>query len=391
MFCKAGIVRACLLGAGLASTVAMIAPVGAVAMAQAPAAMTRQIGTVKAISGNNITLATKGDQEVVVTVANGARILELAPGSTTLKDAQTITLSGISVGDRILATGKAGNSADTLTALRVILMKSSAIAQQHAAEQEDWQKNGSGGIVSAADASTGTLTVAEGAKKILVKTSNSTRFRRYAGDSVKFADAVPSSVGQIQVGDQVRVRGPKSDDGDSIQAEEIVSGSFKNLSGVITSIDAADGTLKLKDLATKRMMTVKITPNSNVHSLPPQAAKMFAIRARGGAEARPGAAAPPAGARGMGEPGVRSNPGRSAGADLSQLVSRLPAETISDLKAGDAVMIVASQPEPGSAQVTAVTLLSGVEPILAASPSGSSEMALSPWSVGGDTPDASAQ
>jgi len=391
MFRKAGIVRACLLGAGLASTMWMIAPAGAVAMAQAPAAMTRQIGTVKAISGNNITLATKGDQEVVVTVANGARILELAPGSTTLKDAQTITLSGISVGDRILATGKAGNSADTLTALRVILMKSSAIAQQHAAEQEDWQKNGSGGIVSAADASTGTLTVAEGAKKILVKTSNSTRFRRYAGDSVKFADAVPSSVGQIQVGDQVRVRGPKSDDGDSIQAEEIVSGSFKNLSGVITSIDAADGTLKLKDLATKRMMTVKITPNSNVHSLPPQAAKMFAIRARGGAEARPGAAAPPAGARGMGEPGVRSNPGRSAGADLSQLVSRLPAETISDLKAGDAVMIVASQPEPGSAQVTAVTLLSGVEPILAASPSGSSEMALSPWSVGGDTPDASAQ
>lgn len=359
-------------------------------MAQAPAAMTRQIGTVKAISGNNITLATNGDQEVVVTVADGARILELAPGSTTLKDAQTITLSGISVGDRILATGKAGASADTLTALRVILMKSSAIAQQHAAEQADWQKNGSGGIVSAVDASTGTLTVAEGTKKILVKTSNRTLFRRYAGDSVKFADAVPSSLGQIQVGDQVRVRGPKSDDGESIQAEEIVSGSFKNLSGVITTIDAVDGTLKLKDLATKRVMTVKITPNSNVHSLPPQAAKMFAMRARGGVEARSGAV-PTGGARGMGEPGPRGGAARSAGADLSQLVSRLPAETISDLKVGDAVMIVASQPEPGSAQVTAVTLLSGVEPILAASPSGSSEMALSPWSVGGDTPDASAQ
>ena len=106
MFRKVGIVWACLLGAGLISTMAMIAPVGAVAMAQAPAAMTRQIGTVKAISGNNITLATTGDQEVVVTVADGARILELAPGSTTLKDAQTITLSGISVGDRILATGR---------------------------------------------------------------------------------------------------------------------------------------------------------------------------------------------------------------------------------------------------------------------------------------------
>ena len=56
--------------------------------------------------------------------------------------------------------------------------------------------------------------------------------------------------------------------------------------------------------------------------------------------------------------------------DLSQLVSRLPNKSIADLKAGDAVMIVASQPDPGGRTVTAVTLLSGVEPILAATPSG---------------------
>jgi hypothetical protein len=82
---------------------------------------------------------------------------------------------------------------------------------------------------------------------------------------------------------------------------------------------------------------------------------------------------------------------RSAGADLSQLVSRLPAETIAGLKVGDAVMIVVSQADPGSAEVTAVTLLSGVEPILAATPSGSPEMTLSPWSVGGGAPEGSAQ
>ena len=390
MFRKIGTIRACLLVVGLTFTLAMINTVGAAAMAQTPTATARQIGTVKAISGNDITLATNGDQQVVVTVATGAHILELAPGSKTLKDAQATTLSAIAVGDRILATGTAGSSADTLTALRVIVMKSGAIEQQHAAEQEDWQKNGTGGIVSAADASAGTLTVAQGAKKILVKTSSSTQFRRYAGDSVKFADAVPSSLGQIQAGDQVRILGTKSDDGTSIQAQEIVSGSFKNLSGVIASIDAGDGTLKLKDLATKRMMIVKITANSNVHSLPPQAAKMFAARARSASEAQPGAA-PAGGAGGMGEHGMSGGAGRPAGADLSQLVSRLPSETIANLKVGDAVMVVASQSEPGSAQVTAVTLLSGVEPILAAAPSGSAEMTLSPWSVGGAVPDASAQ
>jgi hypothetical protein len=69
--------------------------------------------------------------------------------------------------------------------------------------------------------------------------------------------------------------------------------------------------------------------------------------------------------------------------DLSQMLSHLPNETIADLKVGDAVMIVASQAEQGSATMTAVTLLAGVEPILAATPSGAPAMTLSPWSVGG--------
>jgi hypothetical protein len=63
------------------------------------------------------------------------------------------------------------------------------------------------------------------------------------------------------------------------------------------------------------------------------------------------------------------------------MLSRLPTETVGDLKAGEAVMIVAS--ETGNATLTAVTMLSGVEPILAASPSGSPEMTLSPWNMGG--------
>ena len=93
----------------------------------------------------------------------------------------------------------------------------------------------------------------------------------------------------------------------------------------------------------------------------------------------------------MGGPGASGGPGgggRSAGGDLSQMLSRLPTETLADLKVGDAVMVVASQGEPGSQTVTAVTLLAGVEPILAATPSGSPAMTLSPWNVGGGAPDA---
>jgi hypothetical protein len=292
----------------------------------------------------------------------------------------------------VLVNGKAGDTASAFTASRVILMKSGDIAQKHELEQADWQKRGTGGIVSAVDAGTGTLTVAVGAKKIAVTTSGKTQFRRYAGDSVKFEDAKPSTLAQIQAGDQLRVRGAKSEDGSSIQAEEVVSGSFKNLAGLIATIDAANGTLTLKDLATKKTVTVNITANSSVRTLPPQAAAMFAARAKGGAAGAvqaQGAGRGTGQGAGQGEASGGGRPGgagRSAGGDLSQLVSRLPNKTIADLKVGDAVMIVASQPDPGSATVTVVTLLSGVEPILAAAP-GAPSMTLSPWSLGGGEPE----
>jgi co-chaperonin GroES (HSP10) len=363
---------------------------GTVLMAQAPAAAppaARQLGTVTAVAGNSLTLKTDAGQEVAVSVADGARILQLAPGSTDLKTAQTIELKDIAAGDRVLVTGKAGDNAGSFAAARVILMKSSDIAQKHAMEQADWQKRGTGGIVKAVSLGTGSLTVSVGAKEITVTTSNKTQFRRYAGDSVKFEDAKPGTLTQIQAGDQLRVRGAKSDDQTTIQAEEIVSGSFKNLAGLITTIDAANGTLTLKDMATKRTVTVTITPNSNVRTLPPQAAAMFAARARGGTTGAGGSGgASPQGA-GQADASAGGRPGgvgRSAGGDLSQLVSRLPNKTIADLKVGDAVMIVASQPDPGSSTVTAVTLLSGVEPILAATPSGGPAMTLSPWNLGGE-------
>jgi len=381
--------RSVTLRASLMLPAAIFSACGMGLMAQAPATApapaARQLGTVTAVAGNSLTLKTDAGQEVVVSVPDGARILQLAPGSTDLKSAQVIALKDIAAGDRVLVTGKAGDTAGSFAAARVILMKSSDIAQKHEMEQADWQKRGTGGIVSAVDAGTGTLTVMVGAKKVEVTTSAKTQFRRYAGDSVKFEDAKPGTLAQIQAGDQIRMLGTKSDDGSSIPAEVVVSGSFKNLAGLIATIDAASGTLTLKDLTTKKTVTVTITPNSNVKTLPPQAAAMFAARAKGaGAGTSGGGSAQPAGQGGASGGGRPGGTGHTAGGDLSQLVSRLPNKTIADLKVGDAVMIVASQPDPASAKVTAVTLLSGVEPILAATPSGGPAMTLSPWNIGGE-------
>jgi hypothetical protein len=75
--------------------------------------------------------------------------------------------------------------------------------------------------------------------------------------------------------------------------------------------------------------------------------------------------------------------GRAGGApDFAQMLNRMPVTTLADLHKGDAVLIVTTE---GSASGggTAITLLSGVEPILQAAPSGSQAMMLAPWSLGG--------
>jgi hypothetical protein len=76
---------------------------------------------------------------------------------------------------------------------------------------------------------------------------------------------------------------------------------------------------------------------------------------------------------------------RTGGApDLQRMLSRLPSSTLADLnlQKGDAVIILATEGTPNGPH-TAITLLSGVEPILRAAPSAGQAMALTPWSLGG--------
>ena len=325
----------------------------------------KQIGTVKTVTPDKLTIATDAGLVVSVNVIDGAKVLQLAPGSTDLKSAQAIALADIEVGDRVLVTGHT-DAPDALTASRVILMKSTDIAQKNEAEQQDWQKRGMGGLVSYVDPSSGTLTVMSRGKKVSVETTAATTYRRYSGGSVRFEDAKPSTLSGIQTGDQLRVRGTKSEDGMSIKAEEVVSGSFRNLAGTIVALDASGGTLTVKDLATKKTYTIKVTPNSSVHALPTEAAARFAAREKGSQSTTQAVAAIP----GAGSGSERGAGNGSAGADLSQMVNRLPQSTLADLHSGEAVMVVASQPDPTSDALTVVTLLSGVEPILAATPEG---------------------
>jgi hypothetical protein len=354
-------------------------------------AAAKNIGVVKSISGANLVLKTDAGPEITITVQDGARILRLAPGQTDLKSAASLSLSELQVGDRMLVRGKPGENG-AIIASTIVVMKQADVAQKQQHDREDWQKRGIGGIVSAIDPATGTITVSVTLTlSMAVKTTKETGFLRYAPTSVKFSDAQKGSLDQIKTGDQLRARGTRSADGKELAAEEVISGTFRNIAGTITSINAANNSITVKDLLSKKSVVIKFNDDSQLRKLPPQMAQRLAFFLKGGAQAEQGGA--PAGgqtatSRGAGSAGA-SGPDnaqgrrRTAGApDFQQLLSRIPSVKLSELQKEDAVMVVATQGN-SNGEVTAITLVGGVEPILTASPNGMSAAALfSGWNLG---------
>jgi hypothetical protein len=378
--------------------------------AQQPSGQTsasaRPRGTIKSISGNTITLSTDAGTEVTVLVQDAAKLFRIAPGQTDLKDAAPIQLQDLQPNDRILVRGNLAPDGKSVLALSIIAMKNADIAEKHARDREEWQKHGTGGLVSSVDTASSTVTVslpAIGEKKnIAIHLSKDTILRRYAPDSANIDDAKLAPLDQIKPGDQIRVRGTRSADGSELAAVEIVSGTFRNIAGTISSIDASAGSITIQDLATKKPATIKITSDSQLRKFQPAMAQRIAARLKGvppdassqGASGAPAAAnagqapqaqgpgGPPAVAPGANGAGASGRPGGGASGDLQQAISRMPAATLADLQKGDAVMIVATAGGPNGIP-SAITLLAGVEPILQASPNSSASTILSPWSLAG--------
>ena len=361
----------------------------------------KPVGTVKALSGNTITLTTDAGSAVNIVVQVSTRLLRIAPGQKDLKDATPIQLSEVQVGDRILARGTASDDGKSVAASSVILMKESDVTAKQERDREDWQKRGVGGLVGKVDTVSGTVTLSappgSDNKPVAIHISKSTIIRRYSPDSVKFDDARPSTLDEIHPGDQLRARGTRSADSTELAADEVVSGAFRNIAGLVTATDASANTITVMDLATKKPVTLSVTTDSQLRKLPPLAAQRVAQRLRGGApDSSPHPPAPGAnpadGAKASQvAPGGNAASSRPSGApDFQQMLKRMPPVALADLQKGDAVMVVTTE-GTASTQPTAITLLSGVEPILSASPTGNqAAMLLSPWNLGGGGGDAAA-
>jgi Cu/Ag efflux protein CusF len=390
---------------GVILAIAGLLPTAATAQeAAAPAAKpVTFLGTVQTLSGNTLTVKNDAGATMQVTVEENARLLRIEPGQKTLAGASPFSLTDLQTGDRVMARGSANADGKSLDASMLVAIKGADIAQQQEKDREDWQKRGAGGLVKAVDPAAGTVTISSGAggtRTLIIHASSTTVIRRYAPGSVRFDQAVKGSLDQIKPGDQLRARGSKNDDGTTLEAEEIVSGSFRNLAGPIVAVNAAASTITVNDTATKKPVVISVTPDSEVKKLDPAVAQRLAARMSGGGARRPdGSAAPAAGgppsaasagpapgAPGGDRPGGGQSGGQGGGqgrgGDIQQLLARSPSVALKDLAKGNMVIVVATEGQaPDTA--TAITVVAGVEPMLQASTSASQAMLSSAWNLGG--------
>src|SRR5271163_4933634 len=289
-----------------AAVLAGLLPVAATAQdAAAPAKPVTFLGTVQTLSGNSITVKNDAGATMQVTVEDNARLLRIEPGQKTLAGASPFSLSDLQTGDRVMARGSANADGKSLDANMLVAIKGADIAQKQEKEQEDWQKRGAGGLVKAVDPAAGTVTISSGAggsRTMIIHASSTTIIRRYAPGSVRFDQAVKGSLDQIKPGDQLRARGSKNDDGTTLEAEEIVSGSFRNLAGPIQAVNLAASTITVTDTATKKPVVITVTPDSEVKKLDPAVAQRIAARLSGAKRPDGASGGAPSSAGGAGTP-----------------------------------------------------------------------------------------
>ena len=382
-----------------------------------PVAVTRVVGEVTSVDSAQITVKTDSGASAAVRLAPGTSFLRIPPGEKDLTKATRITIGDIAVGDRVLARIRtAAEGQPENPASMVYLMNKAELAQHAEKSRAEWQRRGMAGKVDTVDPAAHTIGIKTqtptGLKDVTVETTAATGFRRYANDSIRFSDAKPSTVSEIHVGDNVRVLGERSEDGHSIKAEEVVSGSFRNIAGTILSIDAAKGEMRVNNLENKKPLTVKIAADTTLKKLPPEMAAMMARVRQNTAGAAPGApgmrpgGAPPAGSAagaGMaaaaagnpnsagapagrpawtgGEAGPGGAPGTGGHRDFQQMMEHVPVITLAELKPGDAVIISSSSgADPGT--VLAITLIAGVEPLLTAASSSGQSVLNGAWNFG---------
>ena len=137
-------------------------------------------------------------------------------------------------------------------------------------------------------------------------------------------------------------RGVKSEDGSKVTAEDVVFGTFVTKAGTITAINPDTKEVTVAELGTNKPLVIKFTADSQIKKMPNMAGMMMG---RGGA---PGGAAP-------------AGPSRMP--DMSQMLDRMPAAKLDELKTGEKI-VVSSTKGAKSDEITAIMLLGNADMLI---------------------------
>jgi hypothetical protein len=347
------------------------------------------IGEVAAVDANSkqLFVKTEAGSVVIVTVADNARIMRNPPGEKGVDKATPMTLAEMTAGDRVFARGTISDDRKTVMGRILIVNTKADIEKKREAERAEWQARGVVGTVSAVNPATKEITIntrtPEGPKPVVIAAGGeAVKLRRYAPDSIKFADAKPSTFEEVKAGDQLRAKGERSADGARLTAEEVVTGAFRTTLGTVKAVDVAKNEITIEQASDKKPLTVVVRPDSVLKQVPAEMAMMMGggAGAPGGApgggqapagggqrvviQGGPGGAAPAAGGQAApgGAPG-QGGPVRRM-MDPQQMLERLPATTLAELKPGQ-MIVISSTVGTDPTRVTAIQLVSNVEPLVA--------------------------
>ena len=339
-------------------------------------------GDVESIAADNIVIKTNAGSLGVV-LNDKSEFKRISAEKPSLSTATTVTITEIAVGDKVTISCLATPDGKSLWGRTVYLMTKSDISQKAAKEAAEWRTRGITGKVGTVNTQTNQIVVEMsgmmGATKVTLTPKAEAKFMRYASDSIKFADAKPSSIAEIKAGDQIRALGDRSTDGAAFAAETVLTGAFRQSAGTVKSVEVAKNEVVVKDMATNKDVTIAFGEAIMLKRFPPEMAERMASFQMPGAARPPGTQGQPGqgqvvaqtGPPSGGQPpanGQTGGPGRvmggSRGGGMDDLLERLPNITAAELKVGDAIAILSSGAPVGTDTVKAIKLIAGVEPFI---------------------------
>ncbi|HKP11494.1 MAG TPA: hypothetical protein VJZ91_05265 [Blastocatellia bacterium] len=324
---------------------------------------TRVIGQVVAIDLNasRIVVKTDAGQEVTILLNEQTAYLRVPPSEVSLDKAVKITRDDIGPGDKVYARGKVSADRKSVPAQKMVVMLKSDIEKDQERQRNEWQQRGVSGVITALNAKTGEITLQvrgrDGLQTMTVATTAAAKFRRYAPDSVRFSDALPSSFADLKPGDQLCALGEKQAEGTRLAAEQVVFGSFRTVTGTVSAIDTDTGEIHISTLGKNQSITILVNKDSRLQRITPQAARLIAQAAQQSlrTDKHEGAAATQA---------TRVSSPAAAG-NLQSGLGALPSLTLADIKPGDTLAVIGTVGAVPS-RLTAITLLNGVDAVLSA-------------------------